>query len=265
MDELADSAVLLLLLIGGSVFGVMVRPFLSERHRSRETTDLIQLVVTMLMTFAALVLGLLTNSVKVAFDGIDNDLRSFAVELIQLDRSLRQYGGEADAARALLRAYTAARIASTWQDEPKPPGDYDLKIVSAPSDTVESAGLGDMLARLEVDLRGLKPDDGMRRRLALTALSQYEHLMRTRWKLIEEAHSSISTPFFVVLSFWLVIVFSSFGLSAPRNLLSYMAILLGALSIASVIFVILDLDTPFSGVFMVSSRPMHDALTEMRR
>jgi Protein of unknown function (DUF4239) len=54
-------------------------------------------------------------------------------------------------------------------------------------------------------------------------------------------------------------------LSAPRNLLSYLTILLGALSIASVVFVILDLDTPFSGVFMVSSQPMRDALTEMTR
>jgi hypothetical protein len=264
MSELAESTVLLLLLIGGSAFGVMVRPFLSERHRSSETTDLIRLVVTMLMTFAALVLGLLTSSVKAAFDGVDDDLRSFAVELIQLDRSLRQYGGETDAARALLRAYTAARIASTWQDEAKPPGDYYPKPVST-SYTIESASLGDMLARLEVDLRALKPEDATHRHLALTALGQYERLMQTRWKVIEEAHSSISTPFFVVLAFWLVIVFSSFGLGAPRNLLSYMAILLGALSIASVVFVILDLDTPFSGVFMVSSQPMRDALTEMSR
>jgi prepilin signal peptidase PulO-like enzyme (type II secretory pathway) len=86
--------------------------------------------------------------------------------------------------------------------------------------------------------------------------------MRTRWKLIEEAHSSISDPFFVVLAFWLAIVFASFGLSAPCNLLSYLTILLGTLSITSVIFVILDLDTPFTGVFMVSSQPLGDALAK---
>ncbi len=81
--------------------------------------------------------------------------------------------------------------------------------------------------------------------------------MDMRWKLIEEAHSSISEPFFLV--------FASFGLSAPRNLLSYTTIFLGAPSIASVIYVILDLDTPFSGAFLASSRPMRDALTEMSR
>ena len=72
-------------------------------------------------------------------------------------------------------------------------------------------------------------------------------------------------PFYILLALWLVIVFASFGLSAPRNALSYITIMLAALSIASVIFVILDLDTPFSGIFMVSSGPMRDALAELSR
>jgi hypothetical protein len=52
MTELGGAAIMLLLLLGGSGFGMLVRPFLSERHRSRETTDLIQLVLIMLVTFA---------------------------------------------------------------------------------------------------------------------------------------------------------------------------------------------------------------------
>jgi hypothetical protein len=267
MSELSDATVLLLILLGGSALGVLVRPFLSERHRSQETTDLIRLVVTMLVTFAALVLGLLTSSVKASFDEVDNDLRSFAVNLIQLDRSLRRYGSETDAARALLRSYTAAAIASTWTTEPKPIGDYYPRQLSPPpsDDSIESTSLGDMLARLEIDLRQLEPQDPTHRRLTAVILNQFERLTRMRWQLIEEAHSSISMPFYIVLALWLVIVFASFGLSAPRNVLSYITILLGAVSIASVIFVILDLDTPFSGIFMVSSQPMRDALTQLSR
>jgi hypothetical protein len=267
MTEFGDAATLLLCLLGGSAIGIIIRPLLSERHRSRETTDLIQLVMTMLVTFAALVLGLLTSSVKASFDTVDNDLRTFSIQLIQLDRSLRQYGSEADPARTLLHSYAAAAIASTWVNEPAPSGDYYPKQVSPPpsSGSIESTSLGDMLAHLEADLRRLEPQDPMHRRLALTILNQFELLMRLRWKLIEEAHASISLPFSIVLAFWLVIIFASFGLSAPRNVLSYVTILLGALSIASVIFVILDLDTPFSGLFMVSSQPMRDALAELNR
>ncbi|HTV44026.1 MAG TPA: hypothetical protein VMF05_01810 [Stellaceae bacterium] len=267
MNEIADAGLLMVVLLGGSACGVVARPFLSEHHRSAETTDLIRLVVTMLVTFAALVLGLLTTSVKASFDGIDDDLRSFAINIIQLDTSLRQYGDAADPARALLRSYTAAAIASTWPGEPKPAGTYYPTRISPPptANSIESVSLGGMLVRLETDLRQLEPSDPMQRRLEPVILNQYERLSRMRWRLIEEAHSSISMPFYIVLSLWLVIVFASFGLSAPRNILSYITIFLGALSIALVIYVILDLDTPFTGVMMVSSQPMRDALAELSR
>ena len=65
------------------------------------------------------------------------------------------------------------------------------------------------------------------------------------------------------LVFWLAVVFTSFGLSAPRNLLSYATVALGALAIASAIYVIMDLDQPFDGIFSVSSKPLRDALTEL--
>lgn len=266
MSEIGGAAILLVILLAGSALGVFVRPFLPEHHRTRETTELIQLVVTMLVTFAALVLGLLTSTVKASYDTVDNDLRSFAIQLIQLDRSLRQYGSEAEPARALLRSYTAAAIASTWTQEPKPPGDYYPKVAPPESaNSIESIALGDMLTRLEVELRRLSPPDPKDRRLAIVSLDQFERLARMRWKLIEEAHSSISVPFYAVLAFWLVIVFASFGLSAPRNAFSYVTILLAALSIGSVIYVMLDLDTPFTGLFMVSSQPMRDALAQLSR
>ena len=125
MSELSGAAILLLILLGGSALGVFVRRFLSERHRSQETNDLIRLVVTMLVTFAALVLGLLTSSVKASFDTVDNDLRGVAIHLIQLDRSLRIYGSETDAgAHPAPQLYRRGDRRSTWATEPKPTGGY---------------------------------------------------------------------------------------------------------------------------------------------
>jgi hypothetical protein len=40
---------------------------------------------------------------------------------------------------------------------------------------------------------------------------------------------------------------------------------MGGLTIASAIFVILDMDTPFGGLFSVSSQPMRDALAQLSR
>src|SRR5262249_22584587 len=113
--------------------------------------------------------------------------------------------------------------------------------------------------------RRLEPRSPMQRRLAATCIAQFERLMHVHWRLVEDSGSSISTPFYVILVFWLVVVFASFGLSAPRNSLFYATITLSALAIASAIYVIVDLDRPFDGMFSVSSQPLKDALTELGR
>src|SRR3954463_7306440 len=75
MTELSNAALLLVVLLCSSAAGLFIRPLLSERHITREIFELIQLVTTMLVTFAALVLGLLTSSAKTSFDRVGNDLR----------------------------------------------------------------------------------------------------------------------------------------------------------------------------------------------
>jgi len=55
------------------------------------------------------------------------------------------------------------------------------------------------------------------------------------------------------------VVFASFGLSAPRNLLSYATITIVGVAIASAIYVIVYLDRQFGGIFAVSSEPLREA------
>src|SRR5580698_334191 len=124
MTELESASVVFLILLGATGIGVIVRPLLPEEHKATDTLQVLQLVIGMLVTFAALVLGLLTASAKTVFDTTDTDIRYYATALIQLDNTLRQYGPEADTTRQIMRAYTAAAIASTWTQEPPPAGNY---------------------------------------------------------------------------------------------------------------------------------------------
>jgi hypothetical protein len=254
-----------LLLIATGI-GVGVRPLLPEEHKAHETVQLIQLVIGMLVTFAALVLGLMTASAKSSFDTASNDLRTYASDLIELDTTLREYGADTSEARGLLRAYTASAIASTWPGEAAPAGDYprDTGAQDA-SQRLENTRLGDMLTAVGRNLRQLRTHDPLQQRALDDALQQYRRTVDARWKLIEEAHSSISQPFFKTLTFWTCVIFLSFGLIAPRNALALVTIMLGAVSIASAIYVIVDLDTPFSGPIVISSAPMRDALEHLRR
>jgi hypothetical protein len=266
MSEVSSALLVFALLLMATGIGVWVRPLLPEEHKAHETVQLIQLVIGMLVTFAALVLGLLTASAKSSFDTASNDLRTFAADLIEFDTTMRELGSNADQSRHLLRQYTAAAIASTWPQEPAPSGEYPKDIgTQGNTQKLENVRLGDMLTAVGRELRQVQTHDSMQQRALEDALTQYRRVVDARWKIIEEAHSSISQPFFKTLTFWLGVIFLSFGLIAPRNTLALVTISLGAVSIASAIYVIVDLDTPFSGPIVISSSPMRDALTHLRR
>jgi hypothetical protein len=267
MTELETASVVFFFLLAAAGAGVVIRPLLPEEHKAFETVQLLKLVIGMLVTFAALVLGLLTASAKTLFDTTNNDIRTYASALIQLDNSLRQYGPDADTPRQILRTYTAAAIATTWAQEPPPPGDYFPKTL-APEPSAEhldSRELGSLLERAQHEVRELQPHDAYHQKMDNEALLRFDDLIQQRWKIVQEARGSISTPFDRILVFWLLVIFLCFGLIAPRNALAFVIITLGALSIASAVLVILDLDTPFTGSILVPSQPMRDALAYLSR
>ena len=76
----------------------------------------------------------------------------------------------------------------------------------------------------------------------------------------QETSSSISVPFLVVVVFWLTIIFVSFGLFAPPNVMVITTLLLCALSVSGAIFLVLELDRPFDGLVQISSAPMEHVL-----
>ena len=203
MSEIGSALLVFALLLVGTGLGVWVRPLLPEEHKAHETVQLIQLVIGMLVTFAALVLGLMTASAKSSFDTESNDLRTYAADLIEFDTTLREYGSDTDEARNLLRVYTAAAIASTWPGEPAPSGDYPRNIGTQDnSQKLENVRLGDMLTAVGRQLRQLRAHDPLQQRALNDALTQYRRTVDARWKIIEEAHSSISMPFLMTLTFW---------------------------------------------------------------
>ena len=83
--------------------------------------------------------------------------------------------------------------------------------------------------------------------------------------LIEQSRRSIPRAFLVVLTFWLIVIFCTLGLFSPRNGTAYTIIFVCALSVATAIFLVLELDQPFEGVLQVSDLPVRGALVEISR
>ena len=166
MTDAVDTALLFAALMTSVGLGWSAQHRLHERHVSPATIESIRLLMGMLLTFSALVLGLLTSSAKQRFDGYNSDLSAFSADLIELDHRLRVYGPEADAIRASLRQYTAAAIADTWPNEAHPAGEYPrFQHLSGPRN-IEGTVLGEMLSDVDVAVEQLAPGDAFHRQIA---------------------------------------------------------------------------------------------------
>lgn len=264
MSDALNAFFVLILLMLSAALGMFVRARLSERHRSRETVELVSLVVTMLVTFAALVMGLLTYAVKGGFDRDNDAMAALASEIVQLDQSLRNYGPEAMPARIALSRYTESVIVSTWPNQPRPhPEIRAVRTSPIVPGGLESRALGTLMNEIGLAIHHFTPQDALHRGLAASALGHFHDLQAARWTLIEDARPTISFPFYIVLIFWLIVIFVCFGLNAPSNRFVFVIITLSALSISSAMFVILEMDSPFTGYVVVSSRPMRNALSDI--
>jgi hypothetical protein len=262
MPDIFATLLLLVLLCAAAGGGYFIKTRLPERHRSRDSFELVQLTINLLVTFTAIVLGLLTTSVKSGFDSAYTARGQYAAALAQMDKCLRDYGPESAAMRQDLRAYVAAVIVSTWPDETPPQGIRYPNTSGMPR-TGESQVLGAIIDAVGSRLRRFEPTDTLHRQLQTVCEQQYSDLVKSRWTVIEQARASISTPFYWVLVLWLVILFASIGLTAPANPVAVIVIALSAISITSAVFVIQDLDMPYGGLFGIPSTSMRDALADM--
>ncbi len=70
--------VIFVLLLSASGIGMALRPRLRDKHRSSDTVDHVQLVVSILVTLTALALSLVLTNMKASFDTFDSGPRAFA-------------------------------------------------------------------------------------------------------------------------------------------------------------------------------------------
>ena len=81
--------------------------------------------------------------------------------------------------------------------------------------------------------------------------------------LVAQSETAISTPLLVVVVSWLMVIFGSFSLLAPPNATANVALVLSAIAVSGAIFLLLELDQPFSGIIRIPSREMMNALNRL--
>ena len=93
----------------------------------------------------------------------------------------------------------------------------------------------------------LKPTNEVQSDLKTRIVQVTTDLAQARFLLFSHLGSAIQVPFLAVLLFWMTIMFAGFALLAPANTTTLAALVVCALSVSGAVFLILELDRPFSG------------------
>ena len=250
MSPLGIWSIVFVCLFAGGTLGMVLRDALPEHHLSVESKDAIKFGAALISTMAALVLGLLVASAKGSYDTQRNEVTELAARIAVLDRLLAHYGPESNNTRELLRQNVAITIDRLWPQERS--GHVSLEPSSKGEATYDA-------------IQMLSPKTDAERSLQSQAENMMVSIGNTRYLMFEQSGGSISTPFLVVLVFWLTIIFLSYGLFAPRNATVVITMLLCALSVWAAIFLILELDQPFEGLIHISSQSMRNTLAQLGR
>jgi hypothetical protein len=249
----AIAVLILVCVFGGALAGLAIRSRLPASHQDQETSDAVKLVMGLVATISALVLSLLIASAHSSYDKRESEVQELGVHIVQLDQVLAHYGPEADDIRAQLRRIIEAELSRIWPNDAIAPA-----AMLAPPNRGPGDDLFNKLARLT-------PKSDAQRSAQDRALRLVSTMRDTRHLLYEQAGGALSWPFFVVLVFWLVALFVGFGLLAHHNATVVTAFFVGALTVAGAIFLILEMNRPYSGLMQISSAPIRNALVQIGR
>jgi hypothetical protein len=195
---------------------------------------------------AALVLGLLIASAKSSYDTKSTQIKQITANIIQLDLDLERYGADAQNVRIALRSAIPPVIDRIWNE--------GNRVKFSPfAATVEAA-------EFVKKLQQLQPNNDSQRALLAQVLSAAANVEQARLSLFTQSHDAIPTPFLVILIFWLAIIFTSFGLFVRPSRIAIVTFFVGGLSVASAIFLILEMGQPFTGLMQISSEAPRHAL-----
>jgi hypothetical protein len=240
----ADSAALLVLaaLFLAVAAGRRLRRLAPDHHVTAESRDAIKLAIGVVATMSALVLGLLLSTTKSSFDQKRGSVITLASQFEFLDRVLLAYGTEADAVRAELGRNIESFAGQLWTSGPA---------------TAGSVRPGNAAY---LTMSAFRPSDPVQQDLKARALSTAADIGQQVSMLHAQSSSSISWTMLVVVVWWLFVMLLAFSFLAPDNVSTTLALTACALSIAGALFLILELDHPFSGIVRIPSEPLERVL-----
>ncbi len=125
-----------------------------------------------------------------------------------------------------------------------------------------ASAIQNMRAREKV-LAALQPSTDEQKRTLAAATSMADALTQARMQMSFALSAPVSYPLLLTVVGWVVCLFCGFGLTSRGTVTSVIALAVGSIAVASAVLLILELSSPYSGVFRASPAPLEQALAVM--
>src|SRR5881275_1302711 len=252
LSPLIIGLIIFAVLAGGAFVGWETRQRLPAHHLTEETKSLVSVSMAVVGTITALVLGLLISNANSSFIARNGEVTTLSADILRLDQMLSMYGPEGNPARGKLLQFAMRKT-------------NDLFPKSLKDVRINNESTYETLQQVEYLMLELNPPDARRQWFLQQALLHAAKIGNTHWLLGQEAGQGTPKVFVALLVFWLSLLFASFGLFAPRNLLSALTLVLCAIAVSGGVEMILELEQPFAGVLHISPVPMQQAIHSMHQ
>src|SRR5271170_1652419 len=251
MHALGVSFFAFALIFLGALIGFVIRPVVPPGHLVPEAKDTVRLAIGLVVTMTGLVLGMLVSSAKTFYDGEKNQVAQLGSQIVLMSDLMVAYGPDANPVRMEARKFVEAGVDRGW---PKQSSQlFQLRPESAGSDFYQK-------------VQQLTPTNDIQRAVKAELLSASIRLRETYWLMyLQSEQTSVPKPLLAVVIAWLVAIFVSFGLFAPRNATVVVTLIICALAASAAIFIISSMYSPFTGILKISPISANAALRQMEK
>jgi hypothetical protein len=227
------------IIFAGGLAGSALQWLLPTQHLAdaKGAITTIQGLVTLLL---ALVLGLLVWTSYGVYSQQLSEAHTLGSQVLQLDLALYRYGPEAERGRELLKKELTATRERFWGRD----GAGSTLLTYAQS-RAELCSMDDFFA-------ALRPTTDEQRRVLDTARRLSASIVETHFLMSRQLRSPIPHSLLVSVVCWATLVFTCVGALSTFNALAVIYEALGAASVSSAIFLILEFSQPYVGLFNIS-------------
>jgi hypothetical protein len=237
-----------ILTFGSGLLGLYLQKRLPQTHLSGGSKDMILAVIGLLTLLLALVLGTLVGNTYAFFAMQKSELETMASRALLVDQALVQAGPDAKPVRDLMKQALTQSYDLFWRGADADP--TQLK-VDAALNRWRPVGYA---------LSALDPKTPAQKDALAEAKANFALMEQTRLLMSLQLSSPVPWSLVTSVILWSMFLFCGFGILSGTNPTTIVALAFGAISVASAMFLILDLTQPYSGLFRVPPSAIQQTL-----